>query len=61
MPLTQIKSCKKYVLSYKDSLKKTYQVGFYARDAYDCLMLARKFNSYIHDHPRSIVRIQQKF
>ena len=60
MPSTPIKSCKKYVLSYKDSLKKTYQVGFYARDSYDCLMLAREFNSYIHDHPRSVVRIQQK-
>ena len=61
MPSTPIKSCKKYVLSYKDSLNKTYQLGFYARDAYDCLMLAREFNSYIHDHPRSVVRIQQKF
>ena len=40
MPSTPIKSCKKYVLSYKDSLNKTYQVGFYARDAYDFLMLA---------------------
>ena len=61
MPSTSIKSCKKYVLSYKDSLNKTYKLGFYARVAYDCLMLAREFNSYIHDHPRSVVRIQQKF
>ena len=60
MPSTPIKSCKKYVLSYKDSLNKTYQQGFYVRDAYDCLMLAREFNSYIHNQPRSVVRIQQK-
>ena len=61
MPSTPIKLCKKYVLSYKDSLNKTYQIGFYARDAYDCLMLAREFNSFILDHSRSVVRIQQKF
>ena len=61
MSSTPIKSCKKYVLSYKDSSNSTHQLGFYARDAYDCLMLAREFNSYVHDHPRSVVRIQQKF
>ena len=61
MSSTPIKSCKKYVLSYKDSSNNTHQVGFYARDAYDCLMLAREFNSYVHDHPRYVVRIQQKF
>ena len=61
MPSTPIKSCKKFVLSYKDSSNNTHQVGFYARDAYDCLILAREFNSYVHDHPRSVVRIQQKF
>ena len=61
MPSTPIKSCKKYVLSYKDSLNKTYQIGFYARDTYDCLMLSLEFNFYIHDHPSSVVRIQQKF
>ena len=56
-----IKSCNKYVLSFKDSSNNTQQVGFYARDAYDCLMLAREFNSYVHDHPNSVTRIQQKF
>ncbi len=61
MPSIPIKSCNKYVLSYKDSLNNTYEVGFYARDPYDCLMLARKFNSYVHDHPGSVIRIQQKF
>lgn len=61
MSSTPIKSCKKYVLSYKDSSNSTHQLGFYARDAYDCLILAREFNSYVHDHPRSVVRIQQKF
>ncbi len=61
MPSTPIQSCKKYVLSYRDSLNRTHQLGIYARDAYDCLMLAREFNSYIHEHPRSVVRIQQKF
>ena len=53
MPSTPIKSCNKYVLSYKDSSNNTHEVGFYARDAYDCLMLAREFNSYVHDHPGS--------
>ena len=61
MPSIPIKSCNKYVLSYKDSSNKTHQLGIYARDAYDCLVLAREFNSYIYNNPRSVVRIQQKF
>jgi len=61
MPTIPIKSCKKYLLIYKDSLKNNQQIGIYARDPYDCLMLAREFNSYIHDHPNSVIRIQQKF
>ena len=61
MSSTSIKSCNKYVLSYRDSSNKTYQVGFYARDAYDCLLLAKEFNSYIYEHPNSVIRIQQKF
>ena len=56
-----IKSYKKYLLSYKDALNKTHEIGIYAHDAYDCLMLAREFNRYVHDHPNSVVRIQQKF
>ena len=43
MSSTPIKSCKKYVLSYKDSSNSTHQLGFYARDAYDCLMLAKEY------------------
>ena len=61
MPSTPIKSCNKYVLSYKDSVNNIQQIGFYARDAYDCLMLAKQFNSYVGSHPSSVVRIQQKF
>ena len=60
MSSTSIKSCNKYVSSYKDSSNKTHQLGFYARDAYDCLILAREFNSYLHDHRGSVIRIQQK-
>ena len=60
MPSTSIKSCKKYLLSYKDSSNKIQQLGIYARDAYDCLMLAKEFNSYVKDHPNSVTRIQQK-
>ena len=60
MSSTPIKSCKKYLLSYKDSMNKTNQLGFYARDAYECMILAREFNRYIYDHPNSVVRIQQK-
>ena len=56
-----IKSCKKYLLSYKDSLNKTHQLGIYALDSFDCLMLARQFNSFMNDHANSATRIQQKF
>ena len=60
MSTTHIKSCKKYLLSYKDSSNKLHKVCIYASDAYKCLMLAREFNSYINDHPNSVIRIQQK-
>ena len=61
MTLTQIKSCKKYLLSYKDALNEIHQIGIYAFDAYECLMLAKQFSSFIKDHPNSVTRIQQKF
>ena len=61
MSSTPIKSCNKYVLSYKDSLNNMHQIGIYAKDAYDCLMLVKESNTYVHDHPNSVVRIQQKF
>ena len=61
MSSTPIKSCKRYLLSYKDSANNLQQFGIYARDAYDCLILAKEFNSYINDHPNSVIRIQQKF
>ncbi len=61
MSSTPIKSCNKYVVSYKDSSNNTHQAGFYARNSYDCLMLAKEFNSYIHDHPGCVIKIQQKF
>ena len=61
MPSTPIKSCNKYLLSYKDSSNNTHQVGFYARDSYDCLRLAKESNPYVHDHPGSVIKIQQKF
>ena len=60
MSSTPIKSCKKYILSYKDSKNITHELGIYARDSYDCIMLAREFNEYIHDHPNAVIRIQQK-
>ena len=61
MPSTPLKSCNKYLLSYKDYFNNTQQIGIYARDAYDSLMLAREFNSYLHDQLSSVIRIQQKF
>ncbi len=61
MPSTPIKSCNKYILSYKDSSNTIHQIGIYARDAYDCLILARDFNSYVNKHPNCVTRIQQKF
>jgi len=60
MSSTPIKSCNKYLLSYKDSSNNLRQIGIYAKDAYDCLMLAKEFNSYVHDHPSAVIRIQQK-
>ena len=61
MSSTPIKSCKKYLISYKDESNKTNQLGIYALDMYDCLMLAKQFNSFIKDHPNSVIRIKQKF
>ena len=61
MPSTTIKSYKKFLLSYKDASNNIHQVGIYGCDAYDCLILSREFNSYVHDHSRSVVKIQQKF
>ena len=61
MPQIPIKSCNKYLLSYKDSLNNTHQIGFYSPDAYECLMLARKLDLYLYDHPNSIIKIQKKF
>ncbi|MDA9707463.1 hypothetical protein N9U98_01070 [Prochlorococcus sp. AH-736-K21] len=61
MSSTPIKSCKKYLLSYKDLSNNAHEVGFYARDAHDCLLIAREFNSYVHDHPGSVIKIKQKF
>ena len=58
---TFIKSCNKYVMSYIDSSNNTHEVGFYAIDVYDYLNLAKEFNSYVHDHQGSEIRIQQKF
>ena len=60
MSSNPIKSFKKYLLSYKDSSNNTHQIGIYARDAYDCMMLARVSHSYVYAHPNSITRIQQK-
>ena len=60
MPSTSIKYCKKYLLSYKDASNNIHQLGIYALDAYNCLMLAKQFNSFINDHPNSVTRIQQK-
>ena len=61
MTSDSISSYKKYLLSYKDSSNIIHQFGIYARDAYDCLELAKNFNSYIQDHPNSVTRIEQKF
>ena len=61
MSLTSIKYYKKYLLSYKDASNNTHQLGFYAQDTYDCLMLAKQFNSFLNDHPNLVTRIEQKF
>ena len=56
-----IKSCKKYLLSYKDTSNNIHQLGIYALDAFECLMIAKEFNSFINDNPSSVTRIKQKF
>ena len=61
MSSKSIKSLNKYLLSYKDSLDNTQQIGIYAKDAYHRLIIARGFDSYAYDHSNSIFRIQQKF
>ena len=61
MPLKPIKSCNKYLLSYKDSLNNIHQINFYARDSYDFLPLPKEFNSHLNHDPSSVIRIQQKF
>ena len=61
MSTTPINYYKKYLLSYKDASNNTHQLGIYAQDAYDCLMLAKQFNFFINDHPNLVIRIQQKF
>ena len=61
MSSTPIESCKKYLLSFKDASNNTHQLGICATDAYECFILARKFNSFINDHPNSVIRIKQKF
>ena len=61
MPSTFIKSCNKYVMSYIDLSNNKNEVGLNEFDAYDCLNLAKEFNSYLHDHQGSEIRIQQKF
>ena len=55
------RNCRKYLLSYKDSLNNTHEIGIYARDAHDCFLLAGEFKNYIKSHPNSVFRIQQKF
>ena len=61
MPSTPIKYCKEYLLGYKDSSNNKHKLGIYAQVAYNCLMLAKQFNSFISDHPNSVTRIQQNF
>ncbi len=61
MSTIPINSCKRYLLSYKDSFNNIHQLGIYALDAYDCFMLAKQSNTFINDHPNSVTRIQQKF
>ena len=61
MDSKSIKSLNKYLLSYKDTSNRIHQMGIYAHDAHDCMLLAQDFNSYVQDNPNSVIRIQQKF
>ena len=61
MTFTQIKSCNKYLLSYKDLSNNTHQIDFYAQGAIKCLVFSKEFKSYLKDKISSLVKIQQKF
>ena len=49
---------KPYTVHYKDLQNIVLENCFYAFDAYEARKLAMKFNSYINEHPNSIMLIR---
>ena len=52
---------KAYTVQYKDFQNKVSENCFYAFDAYEARKLAIQFNSYINEHPNSIMLIRGEF
>ena len=61
MTPTPIKSLNKHVLIYKDTSNNTNQIGFFARDTFDFLILAKEFKSHLKNNKGAMVQIQKKF
>ena len=60
MPSTPIKSCNKYVLSYKDSFNNKHDVCFYTCDAYKYQLLQSEFKSNLHNLRSSAIKNRTK-
>ena len=52
---------KPYTVHYKDLQNIVLENCFYAFDAYEARKLAMQFNSYIYEHPNSIMLIRGEF
>ena len=52
---------KPYTVQYKDFQNIVSENCFYAFDAYEARKLAMEFNSYIKEHPNSIMLIRGEF
>ncbi len=52
---------KPYTVHYKDLQNIVLENCFYASDAYEARKLAMQFNSYINQHPNSIMLIRGEF
>ena len=52
---------KPYTVHYRDLENIVLENCFYAADAYEARKLAMQFNSYINEHPNTIIRIRGEF
>ena len=59
--INQNSPLKPYTVHYKDLQNVVMENCFYAFDAYEARKLAMQFNSYINEHPNSIMLIRSEF